>query len=152
MDKLDKLMTNYFSEQSLPKGLLEEIRAAKEEEAPPAFKNSAKNLFPDKNKALTCPHCRKSITAFKKPVRSQSLWNTLWLGLSVICFILSFIFKQFFIQWVAFGFLSTIKYIVDQKSTKTQILIYKALQEEADSSARRRNRLDVLNREDILSK
>ena len=97
---------------------------------PPAdWVKKAKDLMP-KNMDISCPHCGKGITPFKKPAKKQNLFNWLWLALCVTAFSISFIYRHYFFQCLAAAVLFGIKAIIDLKSTKTQILIYKALKEE----------------------
>ncbi|MGH7197617.1 MAG: hypothetical protein ACREH5_02605 [Candidatus Omnitrophota bacterium] len=115
MDNIEKHIKNYL--------------AGERKEVPPFLVEKAKALMPGRP-GVACPHCGKPITPFKKPIRNQTLWNALWLILAAGSFALSFLFPGYFVQCVALAFLFGVKWIVDQRAAKTQVLIYKALQEE----------------------
>ena len=97
-----------------------------------------KALLRQKNAAGVCPHCGKLITPFKRPLHSQQWKNVLWFGLAVLSFALSFVLRRFFYQFLAATLLFGFKWIVEQRATKTQIMIYKAL---SDDTGSERNRL-----------
>ena len=80
-----------------------------------------------------CPHCGKAITPFKKPLAAQRFWNIVWILAALASFGLSFIVPRYFLQLVAAAVLFGVKCLIDQRATKTQVLIYKALQEESES-------------------
>jgi len=124
MDNIEKQLKNYLAEER--------------KDVPEPLVARAKALMPGRP-GVPCPHCGKPITPFKKPLRSQRLWNALWLALAAGSFALSFAFPGYFVQCVAAGFLFGVKWIVDQKAAKTQILIYKALQEEGSKEASSRD-------------
>lgn len=132
---LDRMIThlkNHPADQALvskARGLLSDEVTAEGQKVPYETIQRAKSLMGEKAK-LTCPHCGKPITPFKKPAQKQLFWNTVWLSLGVIAFALSFVFRQYFLQFLALTLLFGVKWIVDQKAAKTQILIYKALKEE----------------------
>lgn len=90
----------------------------------------AKGLMQPKILTGTCPHCGKAITPFKKPLASQRWTNRLWLALGAASFALSFMIHPFFYQFLAAALLFGFKGILDQRATKTQIMIYKALSNE----------------------
>ena len=104
---------------------VEETVAA--EKVPVGALRKAKELM---NGGIRCPHCRGAITPFKKPRAQQVFWNWLWHGLSTVSFLVSFVFRHYFFQFLALTLLFGFKGILEQRSTKTQILIYKALKEE----------------------
>jgi hypothetical protein len=136
MDKLDQKLKSHLTSQNdaaTAKRLNELEREGVSEgpEVPRALKDRAKDLFKEKHRA-ECPHCGKAITPFKKPVKRMALVNFLWLGLSAAGFGLSFMFPHYFMQCLALGVLAGAKWIADQRALKTQILIYKALQEEKE--------------------
>ena len=114
MDNIEKFIKNYLAEER--------------KEPPRAAVERAKALMTGRPGAA-CPHCGKPITPFKRPLQNQRLWNALWLLLAAGSFALSFVFRGYFIQWIALAVLFGVKWIVDQKAAKTQVLIYKALQE-----------------------
>ena len=89
----------------------------------------AKNLFP-KPASVRCPYCMKPITPFKKPLKTQNLINFLWLVLAAAAFAGSFVYRRYFFQCLALALFFGIKWVIDIKLTRTQILIYKALKDE----------------------
>lgn len=111
------------------KNYLSKTREVRDIKVPQRALKGAKNLMGSQRSAA-CPHCGKAITPFKKPVFAQALWNGLWLAGMLVSFLLSFVFGRFFLQFLAATLLFGVKWIVDQKAMRTQILIYKALQEE----------------------
>ena len=123
------------------RGLLARLDEAQREKVPDVLLEKVLSRIPEKG-AVSCPYCQKSITPFKKPLGRQRFFNFLWLGAGILLFAFSFLMKHFFIQWTMLGALCVIKWIVDQKSTKTQIMIYKALSEEDNSKTRHLHRAD----------
>ena len=85
---------------------------------------------------VACPHCGKAITPFKKKLQFQKALNLLWLGLAALSLALSFFVRHYFLQFLALAVVFAVKWIVEQKSTKTQILIYRALEQESANSRR----------------
>jgi hypothetical protein len=137
MDKLDQKLKSHLAAQNdaaMAKKLNELEREGVPEgpAVPRTLKHRVKGFFKDKHRA-DCPHCGKPITPFKKPVKRLALTSLLWLGLSLLGFGLSFVFPHYFMQCLALGVLAGAKWIVDQRALKTQILIYKALQEEKET-------------------
>ena len=119
MDMLDKQIKDYF----------ESKKTVRDQNPPSEWVERAKNLFP-KPATVQCPYCRKPITPFKKPLKTQTLTNLLWLVLSVVSFAGSFVYRRYFFQCLALALFFGIKWAIDLRSTKTQILIYKALKDE----------------------
>ena len=107
------------------------------ENVPPALVQRAKRLMTAGDAFGTCPHCGKRITPFKKPLSSQRWKNIVWLALGASTFALSFVVHRFFYQFLAATLLFGFKWIVEQRATKTQIMIYKALSEESGSEKHR---------------
>ncbi|PIU40195.1 MAG: hypothetical protein COT00_02950 [Candidatus Omnitrophica bacterium CG07_land_8_20_14_0_80_50_8] len=126
---LDKQISDYFKRRKTEKPLI--VKEAEEEigDPPSEWIEEAKKLF-SKSTGVQCPYCKKSITPFKKPLGAQKLYNICWLTLATISVIGSFLFYRYFFQFLAVALFFGIKWIVDQKSTTTQILIYKALKDE----------------------
>jgi hypothetical protein len=121
MDKIDDALRDYYKER-------------KERVAPPEFVTRAKGLVPQRvTGSGECPHCGKPITPFKKPLAQQRILNGIWLVLAAVSFLLSFAFPGYFVQCVAASLLFGVKWAVDSKNTRTQILIYKALREEGEA-------------------
>lgn len=108
--------------------LLESLNESEKADIPGAVIKNAKALM-RKNREIACPHCGKKITTFKKPLNSQRMTNYIWLLLAAGSFALSFIYKHYFMQCLLVALLFGVKFIVDQKATKLQILVYKTLKE-----------------------
>ena len=115
------------------RGLLGEEAAAPEQKVPPGLIQTTKDLF-RKTSQLSCPHCGKAITPFKKSPQKQSRLKWVWLALALTSFLLSFVFRGYFFQCLVLALLFGVKWIVDQKAARTQILIYKALKEGEDKA------------------
>ena len=96
---------------------------------PPELVRRAKELMPETGPSANCPHCGKRITPFKKPPQAQK-WNVLWLLAGAAAFILSFAFARYFLQFLAVALFCGFKWALDRRALKTQILIYRALQED----------------------
>ncbi len=79
-----------------------------------------------------CPHCGKSIRVGGPTPLRRYLWSVLWLALAAGSFGASFIFKRFFMQWLALSLFFGFKWVMDLRQAKTQILIYKALKPSAE--------------------
>jgi hypothetical protein len=96
---------------------------------PAGLEQKAKDLVPGKGaKCAPCPHCGKPITPFKKgPSPAEAWW---WLAASGVALAVSFMVPRYFMQFLAVMLLCGIKAIVELRARKTQILIYKALQDE----------------------
>lgn len=118
MDDLDRL---------IKKGVEDSADA---EVVPPQALQRAKDLM---RGGVACPHCGKGITPFKKPYPQQKLMNGLWLILACGVFGLSFVFPRYFMQFLVLTVLFGFKWILEQRSAKSQILIYKALREGEES-------------------
>ena len=137
MDTLDKQIKDYFERKKKGEEFMAEGADLGLENPPAEWVNDAKKLFP-KPASIQCPYCRKPITPFKKPLQNQNLANFLWLALSASAFLSSFVYRRYFFQCLALALFLGIKWAVDQKSTKTQILIYKALKD-ADTGVQSRD-------------
>ena len=111
--------------------LLKSERESERTEVPIELSRKVKNLVSGTAK-LMCPHCGKAITPFKRPPQRQVFWNLLWMGAGAVSFILSFVFHRYFLQFLALGLFFGMKWVVDQKATKTQIMIYKALEQDQE--------------------
>ncbi len=120
--------------------LLETQAESEAEKVPRRLIQKAKGLMKP-GSGLKCPHCGRGITPFKRPLAKQTLWNAAWLCLAAACFLTSFILHRYFIQFSIFGFLFAVKWIVDQKATKTQILIYRALKEDSEEARGRLHKI-----------
>ena len=119
--------------------LLKEQPSATLQEVPRDWIASAKKLAAKKD--LSCPHCGKGITSFKKPLSKQKMISMSMIVLAVAAFGLSFVFKRYFLQFLALTIIFAFKYIVDQKAIKTQILVYKALEDQGISQQSSESRL-----------
>jgi hypothetical protein len=106
-------------------------------EVPRDAVQKAKDLMPGRRQAAACPHCGKPITGLKKPLSAQRWSNALWLGAAVGAFVLSFVFPKYFVQCLVVALICACKWIVEHRATKTQILIYKALSQEAGTEQHR---------------
>ena len=113
--------------------LMDDEEDAEKEKAPADWVRDAKALF-FKSPVARCPHCGKQITPFKRPVKRQNIYNFLWLLSSAISFLASFFYRRYFYQCLALALFFGIKWILDRRVTKTQILIYKALTGEQSST------------------
>ncbi len=82
---------------------------------------------------VRCPHCGQGITPFKKPLAVQRAWSWAWAAGACISFALSFVFPYRYMQFLALTLLFGVKWIVDRRAQKTQILIYKALAENKET-------------------
>ncbi len=123
------------------RGLISRMSEAESQEVPLEVLAKAKLLVPGKGTA-SCPYCHKTITPFKKPLARQKLINALWLLGGAALFSLSFFDRMHFVQWTVFGALCILKWIMDQRITKTQIMVYKALSEETPEKTRHLHRQD----------
>ncbi len=111
---------------------LNDMQASGGEQVPGRLLDSAKKL-PLAKKAVRCPYCGKSITPFKEPLQRQRWLNFLWASLGLFFFALSFLVRHYFMQCLGCSLFFGVKWIVASRSTKTQVLIYKALKD-ADHS------------------
>jgi len=135
LEKILRYLRNNPEAQSLvaqARILIAEGGGSDQKNPPSEWMKQVKNLFP-KSSIIQCPYCKKPITSFKKPIKTQNLYNLLWLLLSAVAFLSSFVYRKYFFQCLALALFFGIKWAVDQKSTKTQILIYKALKDEDTS-------------------
>jgi hypothetical protein len=96
-------------------------------QAPASLRKKAKSLW-RAPKAL-CPHCGKAVTALKKPLGPQTAVLAACAAGLVLFFGLSFVFPRYFMQLLLLAGLCGFKAIVDLKTVKTQILVYKAMSE-----------------------
>lgn len=145
-DALNKMifhLRNHPADEKLVLGareLLGNLKEAEHESVPETLIQKAKALrsassaTAPSERSLKCPHCGKGITPFKRMLSHQKLLNTLWFLGAVGAFLLSFAFPRYFIQCVALSVLFGIKWIVDQRASKTQILVYKALAESSEKA------------------
>lgn len=99
---------------------------------PSGLVRRVKGLFKERHSA-TCPHCGKAITPFKKSAKPLLFWSVFWLCLSLGGFGLSFVFPRYFMQCLALAILAGFKWVLDRRSLRTHILIYKALEESGNS-------------------
>jgi anti-sigma factor RsiW len=97
------------------RGLLSSLEGSNAEKVPQALLDRAKGLG-----------------SGRRPAPKRSLWP-LWTVLSIAALAGSFLVPHYYVQFVAAGVLLGVKAIVDQKAAKTQIFIYKAL-EDAEKS------------------
>ncbi len=132
-DFLDYLKTEESAQIIVTKArtLVANEHEVEEEKVPAHWTSAAKDLL-SKGSVLHCPYCGKQITPFKKPIHRQQTNNVLWFAAAVASFAASFYYKHYFYQFLALSLFFGIKWIVDRKSSKTQILIYKALKDEEE--------------------
>ena len=107
------------------------------EEAPPALVSKAKRLMASSRQSASCPHCGKTITPFKRSLQSQKWSNLFWLVLMAAAFALSFVVRRYFMQFLAVSLIAGVKWAVEMRASKTQIMIYKALSDEGNSHGHR---------------
>jgi hypothetical protein len=117
--------------------LVQQEKLASAVKMPAELVDSAKRLFRERHTA-ECPHCHKAITPFKKKFKHQWFLSALWFLLAAAGFGLSFVFPRYFVQCVALGTLAGLKWVLDQRAIRSQVLIYKALKD--DESQRRSDR------------
>ncbi len=115
--------------------LLQRGAESESQEVPRRLLMKAGNLM-GRQEALSCPHCGKPITPFRKGASRSLAMSALWLGASAASFTLSFVWPRYFFQWLVLALFFGFKWAVDQRARKTQILIYKALQEESKAGHR----------------
>ncbi len=108
------------------------------EMVPAGLVGRAQGLMKESRPSGACPHCGKPITPFKRPPRTQKWKAAGWFLLAAVAFALSFEFSSRFMQFLVIALLAGIKGIVDLRTMKTQILIYKAL---SDGEAPQEGRL-----------
>ena len=128
MANIDKELKEYLGSAAKARKIYEQSAQAEGEKVPQELIRKAKNLM-NATRRVSCPHCGKGITPFKKPIVKQFFWNVIWLSGAVATFAFSFVFRRFFLQFLVAALLFGVKWIVDQKAARTQILIYKALNE-----------------------
>jgi hypothetical protein len=91
-----------------------------------------------------CSYCldsvvsaHESVKKFKKGRPESMKKINIYFILAVISFILSFIFQEYFLQFLTATLLLGIKWIADAKSTKMLIMIYEAWRKGADKEVSR---------------
>ncbi len=126
---MDSKIKNYLENSRASKFLSDNLAEAENENVPGNLIAKAKALFPGAGQ-LSCPHCGKPITPFKTPLAGQKMKNSAWAVLALASFAGSFLAPRYFFQFLAGFLFFGIRWIVDQRSTKTQIFVYKTLQEE----------------------
>lgn len=97
---------------------------------------AASGSVPARAGASSCPHCGGAITPFKKSPARQKLTIGLWAAVSLAGLGASFVFPRYFVQCLVVCVLAGVKAIVDQRALKTQILVYRALEEPFDAPKR----------------
>lgn len=78
-----------------------------------------------------------SVMAFKKGKANIMKKINIYLVLACISFILSFVFPQYFLQFLTATLLLGIKWVADSKSTKMLIMIYEAWKNGGEKEASR---------------
>lgn len=79
----------------------------------------------------------ESVKAFKKGKGGIMKKINMYLILAVVSFVLSFVFKSFFLQFLTATLLLGIKWISDAKSTKMLVMIYEAWKKGGEKEASR---------------
>lgn len=132
-------MLDHLKESPEDRRLVEEARLlldpqnrAEGVEMPQAVVEMAKKLVKPA-KTAECPHCGKPITPFRGPLGTQHFRNVALAIGAVLSFALSFAYPRYYMQFLLVTLLFGVKFIVDRKALKTQILIYKALENEHKS-------------------
>lgn len=79
---------------------------------------------------LECPHCHRQISAARGAVLKRRKWMTYaWLGGCLLSFAASFWVPRYFVQWTVLAALLGLKWILDVRAVRSQVLIYRALRE-----------------------
>lgn len=128
MDPIDSKIKNYLESSRAWKRLSEKLVEAENENVPSELIAKVKGLFPGTGR-LSCPHCGKSITPFKAPLAKQKMKNALWAFLALATFAGSFLAPKYFFQFLAAFLFFGFRWIMDRRSTKTQIFVYKILKD-----------------------
>ena len=96
------------------------------------------------NHIACCNYCLDSVVSARESVKQFKKGNTkimkkinIYLILTVISFILSFMFRDYFMQFLTATILLGIKWITDAKSTKMLIMIYEAWKNGGEKEASR---------------
>ena len=79
----------------------------------------------------------ESVKTFKKRKSSVMKKTNVYLVLAIISFILSFVFRDFFVQFLTATLLLGIKWVSDAKSTKMLVMIYEAWKKGGEKEASR---------------
>ena len=79
----------------------------------------------------------ESVKTFKKGKPKVMKKINVYLVLTIISFILSFIFRDYFVQFLTATLLLGIKWIADAKSTKMLVMIYEAWKNGGEKEASR---------------
>lgn len=143
LERFVELLKNDAETQSLVSRARELFEASggwEGEKVPSELVQRAQGLMKPKGPSGSCPHCGKPITPFKKPLSAQRWIGAAWLLLAAAAFGLSFVFRFYFMQCLAVALLAGIKGVLEMRAMKTQILIYKALSDDAGSEQGRLHR------------
>ncbi len=80
----------------------------------------------------------ESVSAFRKERKPRTMKKMNWYFLgTVLCFILSFAFPRFFLQFLVATILCGLKWIIDAKNTRMLVMIYEAWQKGGEKEASR---------------
>ena len=123
------------------RSIVNAVDRAESEKVPSDWVRQAKDLVL-KHPNVRCPHCGKSITPFKKPIGRQNIYNILWLLASGVSFLASFYYRLYFYQCLALALFFGVKWILDRRAMRTQILIYNALREDGMTGEIKSHRLE----------
>lgn len=90
----------------------------------------ARALAAGTSQGLECPHCHRQISAAQGTVLKRRKWMTyVWLGACLLSFAASLWVPRYFVQWTVLAALLGLKWILDARTVRSQILIYRALSE-----------------------
>lgn len=96
------------------------------------------------NHMAACDECREklvsayeSVRIFKKGKVPIMKKINIYLILAIIAFALSFLFPQYFLQFLTATIILGIKWVVDSKSTKMLVMIYEAWKNGGEKEASR---------------
>ena len=137
LERVQLHLSRHRQDQELVLSLRTLLEEKGEERAPSALVRKAKAL--GSSAPANCPHCGKPVTPFKRPLSVQRRLNLLWLGAALTSFAGSFLVPHYFLQFLAAALLFGFKWAVEERGTRTQIMIYKALREEEGSAGRHRD-------------
>lgn len=99
-------------------------------DVPADWMRRAKALSTGAPDGLECPHCHRQISAAQSAVLRRRKWLTYaWLGGCLLSFAASFWVPRYFVQWTVLAALLGLKWILDARTVRSQVLIYRALQE-----------------------
>lgn len=103
---------------------------ASEADVPLEWTRRAQALATGLTHGLECPHCHRQISAAHGAVLNRRRWAAYaWLGACALSFAASFCVPRYFVQWTVLAALLGLKWMLDARTVRSQVLIYRALQE-----------------------